>query len=129
MATQTDQPGSTGYDIHDEATRLRPRRERLAALLPSLREQLEAQVAFRSEQLRDLYDITGSEDSAARREVDEELERAAQWSLDETRDALRRIDNGSYGTCTGCGEPIAVERLEIIPHARFCPDCQQRDSA
>ncbi|MGH3096653.1 MAG: TraR/DksA family transcriptional regulator [Streptosporangiales bacterium] len=129
MATKTDQPGSTGYDMDDEATATLPRRERLAALLPSLREQLEAQVAFRSEQLRELYAINGSEGSAARRQVDAELERAAQWTLDETRDALHRIDQGSYGTCTRCGEPITVERLEVIPHARFCPGCQQEYSA
>lgn len=129
MATQTDQPGPTGYDVNDDATRTKPRRERLAALLPSLREQLEAQVAFRTEQLRDLYEVGASEDSAARRAVDAELERAAQWALDETQDALRRMDEGTYGTCTSCREPIAVERLEVIPHARFCPGCQEQHSA
>lgn len=126
MATQTDQPESTGYDVDGDATRTTPRRERLAALLPSLREQLEGQVTFRKEQLRELYAFGGSEDTAARREVDAELERAAQWALDETEDALRRMDEGSYGTCTSCHEPIAVERLEVIPHARFCPGCQQQ---
>lgn len=126
MATHTEQPGLAGYDFDGDVTRTKPRRERLAALLPSLREQLEGQVTFRTEQLRELYGA--SEDSVERRAVDAELERAAQWALDETRAALRRMEEGSYGTCASCREPIAVERLEVIPHARFCPDCQQEHS-
>ena len=40
--------------------------------------------------------------------------------------ALRRIDDGTFGTCTNCGRPIAPERLEAIPWAAHCIDCQRR---
>lgn len=43
----------------------------------------------------------------------------------ETEDALQRIADGVYGNCQTCGEPIALERLEILPHARYCVACQQ----
>jgi DnaK suppressor protein len=40
--------------------------------------------------------------------------------------ALRRLDDGTFGTCTTCGRPIAPERLEAIPWAAHCIDCQRR---
>lgn len=40
--------------------------------------------------------------------------------------ALRRLDDGTFGTCTNCGRPIAPERLEAIPWAAHCIDCQRR---
>ena len=39
--------------------------------------------------------------------------------------ALARLDAGTYGACTSCGKPIAPERLEAIPWAAFCIDCQR----
>ena len=39
--------------------------------------------------------------------------------------ALARLDAGTYGVCTSCGRPIAPERLEAIPWAAFCIDCQR----
>lgn len=40
-----------------------------------------------------------------------------------TRRALERIEDGSYGTCAGCGGPIHPERLEAIPIAERCGSC------
>ena len=39
--------------------------------------------------------------------------------------ALRKIDDGSYGDCERCGEPIAEKRLEAVPFARYCIECQR----
>lgn len=39
--------------------------------------------------------------------------------------ALARLEAGSYGTCVRCGRPIAAERLEAIPCAAHCIDCQR----
>ncbi|MBI2167961.1 MAG: TraR/DksA C4-type zinc finger protein [Actinobacteria bacterium] len=36
--------------------------------------------------------------------------------------ALERIDAGTYGVCEGCEQPIAEERLEAQPAARFCTE-------
>lgn len=38
--------------------------------------------------------------------------------------ALRRLDEGTYGTCEACGKPIPDERLEAMPAARFCVEDQ-----
>lgn len=40
--------------------------------------------------------------------------------------ALRALDNGTYGICLSCGNPIAAERLEAIPWAPTCIDCARK---
>jgi DnaK suppressor protein len=40
-------------------------------------------------------------------------------------EALGRLEAGTYGTCVRCGEPIAPERLEALPWANRCIDCQR----
>lgn len=39
--------------------------------------------------------------------------------------ALRRIDEGSYGSCTTCREPIHFERLMVFPEAGTCKSCER----
>ena len=60
------------------------------------------------------------------RELDQGLEEGAQQTLSEIDAALRRIEDGSYGTCEICGRPIAPERLEAIPWAARCIDDAKR---
>ena len=33
----------------------------------------------------------------------------------------------TFGKCHSCGEDIAFDRLDALPHARFCIDCKQRE--
>jgi len=47
-------------------------------------------------------------------------------ALDEVEAAIRRLDEGTYGRCAGCGEPISAPRLEAMPAARFCIACASR---
>jgi DnaK suppressor protein len=42
-------------------------------------------------------------------------------------DALRRIKDKTYGVCEICGEPINPKRLEIVPHARMCIACKEKE--
>lgn len=39
--------------------------------------------------------------------------------------ALRKIDDGSFGICTECGEPIAKKRLEARPETQLCIRCKE----
>lgn len=45
--------------------------------------------------------------------------------LKEIHDALGRIDEGTYGKCAFCGKEINRERLEAIPYARLCIECEE----
>lgn len=49
--------------------------------------------------------------------------------LREISEALRRIDEGTYGTCPECEEPISVKRLDALPWARYCVKCQESIAA
>jgi DnaK suppressor protein len=42
------------------------------------------------------------------------------------RQALARFDDGTYGFCEECGQPIGASRLLARPEARLCIDCQTR---
>jgi DnaK suppressor protein len=54
------------------------------------------------------------------------LDRVAE-ALDQTERAIARIDDGSYGNCESCGEPIGAARLEAYPRATLCVSCKQRE--
>lgn len=71
--------------------------------------------------------IAGAEGAAA--DADDEREVAllsrAQQELDAVNAALQRLDSGSFGTCTRCGTPIELARLQALPEARLCLACQR----
>jgi DnaK suppressor protein len=48
----------------------------------------------------------------------------AKQQLAEVLDALHRIDDGTYGTCTDCGKMVPEGRLEAKPEAARCVACQ-----
>jgi RNA polymerase-binding protein DksA len=61
------------------------------------------------------------------RELDYTLEENSEHVLAAIDAALRRIDDGTFGTCRSCGKPIAPERLQAIPWTTQCIDCRRRE--
>ena len=47
-------------------------------------------------------------------------------TLEEVQDALRRIEDGSYGKCTVCGRELPSARLEAIPWTPYCLEDQEK---
>jgi DnaK suppressor protein len=47
--------------------------------------------------------------------------------IDQVTRATARIDEGMYGTCERCGQPIDATRLRELPHASLCLDCKRRE--
>ncbi len=56
------------------------------------------------------------------RELDGGLEENADHLILEVVAALKRIEDGTYGTCVVCGKSIGVERLQAVPWATLCID-------
>ncbi|HEX2233535.1 MAG TPA: TraR/DksA C4-type zinc finger protein [Thermoleophilaceae bacterium] len=60
---------------------------------------------------------------------DEELDETTAIMLEEEErrieEARRALADGSYGTCKSCGREIPLERLEAVPEAVLCVDCQR----
>jgi RNA polymerase-binding transcription factor DksA len=50
-------------------------------------------------------------------------------AIQEVEAALERLENGTYGQCLSCHEPITAARLAIIPETRHCIDCEQEIEA
>jgi len=51
---------------------------------------------------------------------------AARRRLAQAELALARIEAGTYGVCQKCGQSIDVARLEVLPAATLCVDCQRK---
>lgn len=62
-------------------------------------------------------------DSMQMEEVRKDATRRRNLRIHELQESLRRMDEGSYGVCEGCGEWIAYARLEQRPEANLCGDC------
>ena len=61
------------------------------------------------------------------REIDYSLEENEARVLAAIDAALKRIDNGTYGRCDRCGQPIEPERLEALPWATLCIADKRRE--
>lgn len=51
------------------------------------------------------------------------LDREVNAELRQIDQALRRLDEGNYGECSDCGEPISPQRLAALPYTSRCIDC------
>jgi len=51
------------------------------------------------------------------------LEDSALAEIEQIKAAIARLDTGSYGICTSCGNAIAAERLNALPAAAECIGC------
>ena len=72
----------------------------------------------------------GSQAAAASQVFEQQRDLAlrdrSRLELSRVEAAFRSIDDGTYGTCTNCGNPIGTERLEAIPWAPHCIDCARK---
>ncbi len=82
--------------------------------------------------------LSGGNDGAGRDPADvgsSNFERDQEMSLahnvremaDQLRLALTLFDNGEYGYCEVCGNPIGKGRLQVFPRATLCVTCKQRE--
>jgi DnaK suppressor protein len=94
-------------------TRLPPSYTALRTRLNHDREAREAQLrTLTEESMRDSHDVATYL-----------LHKSAQEALLATELAIRRFDEGTYGTCINCEDAIPLRRLESIPHAVRCLQC------
>lgn len=70
-------------------------------------------------------DIVDRANNSYNRELMFSISDSERLLLLQIEDALKRMDAGTYGRCTNCGNGIHPLRLEAVPWARFCIDCQE----
>jgi len=86
-----------------------------------LRQILEEQYELHTSQLTEL---AVGDDSGLDEDTRIALITSSRRALSEIAHALRRMAQGTYGVCERCETAIPAERLEVLPHARFCAPCQ-----
>ena len=86
---------------------------------------LERQRDFRVDQLSHLVAVPDATSRAVRHEVRDRARAAARAALTDIEEALRRIEQGSYGGCDACGARLSHPRLAAVPMARMCSACQR----
>ena len=90
-----------------------------------IRQQLEQQLEERLDLLAELAPrALPSVDPVAYQTV-----ASTRMLVEQITAALNRLDAGTYGRCTRCGGQIAPARLEVLPHAAACIECQSHADA
>lgn len=99
--------------------------ERKRRLWAELREDL---FHNRADDLSSQYDIPQDNGEASMLDAlaDEGLAVAdvRREELTRIEEAERKLEEGTYGICQECGEPIGIPRLRIMPYATYCVRCQ-----
>jgi len=103
-------------------------RERVENAIANLREDHPGRIDEEVEEIAGTNDNHLAETATATldREIDYTLEENSTQVLGEIDAALQRIEAGTYGTCTNCGEEIPLARLEAYPWASLCIDCRRK---
>jgi YteA family regulatory protein len=108
--------------------RLQAERERLEQELHEIMER--TSISSDIEQVTELstYDDHPADlaSETFEREKDLALEGNIQDLLDKVNTALEKIEDGTYGLCDSCGIEINTNRLEALPWASLCLNCQDR---
>lgn len=108
-------------------------KKRLVEERARLRASLE-RMELRGDEMVDAGAEDGDFDDAASDAATETLDRGTDMALEENLRslveeidaALEKLEKGTYGTCDNCGGPIKVARLERLPYATMCVECQER---
>ena len=125
LAVKEGEDAWTKEDVKEVLTELHSQRDKLVKLIEDAEHDLQGL-------MRDAGDGAGHDQAdmgATSFERDHELtvvnnERDMVAQIDR---ALGRIDDGTYGVCESCGQPIGKMRLMAFPRATLCMSCKQRE--
>ena len=107
-------------------------RKELEAEAAGLRQDISTAESEIAARLGDAVGDAGDDSADAgaktfQREHELALTQNARELLAQTERALTRIEDGSYGVCESCGQPIGKARLQAFPRAVLCVSCKQRE--
>ena len=101
-------------------------------MLLKKREDLVQEISRRSKAstesgAQDIGDILDSVSEERTRELDMILTDREKRKLAQIDDAIDRIDENTYGLCEDCGVKIPKARLKVLPFAKYCVECQEKN--
>ena len=102
-------------------------RARVVEAIKYLHEESPGSISDESEEMTQDNHLAETASVTFDRELNFTLEENSEHVLSAIDAALARIEEGTFGTCRTCGNPISKERLEAIPYATQCIECKRRD--
>jgi DnaK suppressor protein len=125
LAVKADEKPWTAAELAEVRGELDTDRERLRRELNLAEHELH-------DLMRDAGDGAGNDQAdvgSTTFERDHEMSLAnnARDMLAQTERAIARIEDGSYGVCESCGQPIGKMRVMAFPRATLCLSCKQRE--
>ena len=118
---------SAALDLDHFRDRLLEERKRASDALEYPQQENQGQIEDEREEIQSDNHPGDMATGTYDRELDATLEGNEERMLDAIDAALKRIDAGTYGTCSNCGEPIGAERLEAVPWTTQCIDCKRKE--
>lgn len=101
--------------------------ERLEQAVERLEAQLaDVQSAVREDGVGYSNHMADSGSEVFEQEMDVSVAQRLRMSYEDVQRALEKFEDGTYGICESCGGIIELARLEAIPEARYCMECQSR---
>ena len=124
LVVREDESPWTAKELKEVRSELETEIERLTAEIASAETDL-------NEFLKEPIDGAGDDQADAgsksfEREHELSLVAGARTGLEQNRHELERIDEGTYGICESCGNPIGKLRLQAYPRATLCMSCKSR---
>src|SRR6266853_1063353 len=116
------------------ATVSQSRYNELKQMLEGRRRELQAQVQGKMRDVRasgevnkltEVFDAGESSENDIQEDIELALIQMKAETLNKGDDALKRLEQGSYGNCFDCGDEIAEKRLRALPFAVSCKDCEE----
>jgi DnaK suppressor protein len=106
-------------------------REHFKQRLLDKERELVAEMARLEDEARDSGEAEvrdSTDDATSSQSTSEALQEdaLASQTLTQVRDALKRIDDGTYGSCIACGRQVEAARLEAVPWAAYCLEDQEK---
>lgn len=124
LVVREDESPWTAKELKEVRAELHTEIERLTAEIASAESSLD-------EFLKEPIDGAGDDQADAgsksfEREHELSLVAGARTGLEQNQHALDRLDDGTYGICESCGNPIGKLRLQAYPRATLCMSCKSR---
>jgi DnaK suppressor protein len=117
------------------ATTVNPSRyNELKKMLEGRRQELQAEVQGKMRDVRalgevnkltEVFDAGESSENDIQEDIELALIQLKSETLNKVDDALKRLEQGTYGNCFDCAEEIAEKRLRALPFAVRCKDCEE----
>lgn len=118
-------PEGMAPDRYAELTRILEERRR--EIMDQVQEKIrDARTESPNSPTQGVLDAVESSEADIQDEIEFALIQMKAETLNKIEEALRRLEEGTYGYCFECGEEISERRLRALPFAVRCKDCEER---